>query len=195
MDKPRFFRWFRVIPLIFVIGISAVVLFVHLSQDKQIAKTFYPVPHAKIIKQASQKYGVDPYLVCAVIKCESNWNKDAKSQAGAVGLMQILPDTAQHIANKGLISPKTYPYQDLFNPRNNIEYGVAYLAYLQSQLSSRDEVVAAYNAGPGKVQEWKHGSDDPIHKNITYAETSIYLANVNQTYEIYKHLYPDGIDS
>lgn len=111
----------------------------------------------------SQKYGVDPALVHAVIKQESGGNQNAKSPVGAIGAMQLMPETA-----KGLgVDPNTL--------EGNIEGGTKYLSQLQKQFNGNNQLaVAAYNAGPGAVQ--KHGGIPP------YAETQNYVKKVEANY-------------
>lgn len=150
--------------------------------------THYP----EAVKVAAEDYGLDPALVCAVIKCESNWDEDVVSHAGAVGLMQVMPDTASHLAEMGLVDAGSYSPTDLTDPLVNIEYGCAYLAYLHESLSSTEEVVAAYNAGLGAVQGWL-ADGGSIPEDIEYAETRAYVERVMNTYEGYRESYPDGI--
>lgn len=150
--------------------------------------THYP----EAVKVAAEDYGLDPALVCAVIKCESNWDEDAVSHAGAIGLMQVMPDTASHLAEMGLVDAGSYSPTDLTDPLVNIEYGCAYLAYLHESLSSTEEVVAAYNAGLGAVQGWL-ADGGSIPEDIEYAETRAYVERVMNAYEGYRESYPDGI--
>ncbi len=166
--------------------------FVALAPAPMVRSTFYPVEYSAFIQSESQKYGVDPYLVCAVIKCESNWQADANSAAGAVGLMQLMPSTAQEMVRQGMVDADQYDYQKLTDPTTNMEFGIAYLGYLQQHLGSTDEVIAAYNAGLGSVSGWQSSGGD-ISSNITYAETANYLVRVNEAYGHYKDLYPMGI--
>lgn len=193
MNRPRFFRWYRVIPLIamFVLSVSTLVLYA--LRDSNTWKYFYPVKHEEIIVSACKRYDVDPYLVASVIKCESNWDEKAVSHAGAQGLMQMMSATAEHLAKTGAVSAKRFDPRRLSEPEVNIEYGVCYLSMLAKQFSSRDEVIAAYNAGPTQVSAWKKDNETPIQKSITFAETGAYVTSVNQTYECYKRLYPQGI--
>ena len=153
---------------------------------------FYPVEYSDVIEEASQRYGVDEYLICAIIKCESNWNADATSSAGAVGLMQLMPSTSESVANMGLVDSTTYDPDNLTDPETNIMYGTAYLSYLQSNLDTQDEVIAAYNAGLGSVTQWLSNGND-ISEQIQYAETASYLERVNNAYDRYAEYYPDGI--
>ena len=159
-----------------------------------VRSVFYPVEHADVIERASQRYGVDEYLICAVIKCESNWDEQAQSSAGAVGLMQLMPSTSEAVAKMGLVDSSAYPPDNLTDAETNIMYGTAYLSYLQKNLSSRDQVIAAYNAGLGSVSKWLANGDD-ISSQIQYSETASYLVRVNEAYDRYKQFYPDGIQS
>lgn len=154
---------------------------------------FYPISYSSAIEQSAEAHGVDPYLVCAVIKCESDWNASASSDAGAQGLMQLMPATAREVATMGLVKSSTYDPDNLTDPATNIEYGCAYLAYLSSQCDSNDEVIAAYNAGLGTVQTWKSGQPSSFADAITYPETRLYLTRVNEAYAHYRELYPNGI--
>lgn len=139
-----------------------------------------------------ERHGVDPDLACAVIKCESGWDEDAVSAAGAVGLMQVMPETAASLNSLGIVSKEEYDPVNLAVPEVNIEYGCAYLGYLQDHLSNVSEIVAAYNAGIGTVQGWLSGGGN-ISEEIEYTETRVYLERVRLAYEGYQRSYPDGI--
>ena len=106
--------------------------------------------------------------------------------------MQVMPDTASHLAEMGLVDAGSYSPTDLTDPLVNIEYGCAYLAYLHESLSSTEEVVAAYNAGLGAVQGWL-ADGGSIPEDIEYAETRAYVERVMNAYEGYRESYPDGI--
>lgn len=190
--RERFWRWYRLVPvaaLALTLALGGVSGLVPTSLMRQLV---YPVEHSALVKDAADRHGLDPLLVCAVIKCESGWDEDAISDAGAVGLMQVMPSTAQSLVDMGLVDEASYDLADLTNPEVNLEYGCTYLAYLEGNLSSLSEVVAAYNAGLGAVQEWvSDGSSLP--EGIEYAETSVYLERVLAAYEGYQQSYPDGI--
>ncbi|WP_077597634.1 lytic transglycosylase domain-containing protein [Olsenella urininfantis] len=194
MRRTSFFRWFRVLPILAMLAVCALTLFAQSAPASLLRNLLYPVEHAERIEAASARHGVDPYLVCAVIKCESNWNSDASSTAGALGLMQVMPETAEEVAGLGLVDRASFDPQRLTDPDTNIEYGVAYLGYLQRALSSQDEVIAAYNAGVGSVGDWLSGGGD-LSSSIRYAETAAYLARVKDAQARYEELYPRGISS
>ncbi len=117
-----------------------------------------------ILQQTAQKYGVDPTLVDNLAKVESAYRADAVSSAGAIGVMQLMPETAQEL---GVNNP--------YDPRENIEGGVKYLKNLLVKYNNTEQAVAAYNAGMGAVD--KYGGVPP------YAETREYVAKVLKTSE------------
>jgi soluble lytic murein transglycosylase-like protein len=119
---------------------------------------------ASIIERVSEKYGVDPSLVGALIKNESNFNSNAESHVGAQGLMQLMPSTA---ASLGVL--------DSFDPYQNIEGGVKYLSNLLDMYDGDVSMaLAAYNAGPGAVNSY--------HGIPPYQETQTYVQRVISTY-------------
>jgi soluble lytic murein transglycosylase-like protein len=111
--------------------------------------TVAPTPYNQIIHAASERYRLPPALIAGVIKCESNWKATAVSKAGARGLMQILPRTAR---SEFQIDP-----EDLWDPIVNIDVGTAYLRILANKYKGDSATtVAAYNAGPGRVDSGRH---------------------------------------
>ena len=123
------------------------------------------------IKRISAHYRVDPTLVTAVISTESNFNELAISRTGAMGLMQLMPDTATHLG-----------VDDPFDPKENIEGGVKYLRYLIERFDGNLELaIAAYNSGPGTVE--KFGAIPP------FGETRRYVKKVFDRYHGKKSMY------
>jgi len=117
-----------------------------------------------LVREAAERHRVDPALVRAVIETESNWNPGAMSRKGAVGLMQLIPTTAQR-----------FGANDAFNPKQNVDAGVRYLKMLLERYNGNlDLALAAYNAGEGAV--------DRAHGIPSYRETRNYVHKVQDAY-------------
>jgi soluble lytic murein transglycosylase len=134
-----------------------------------------PLRHEDIIRQQAAEKDLDPALLAGVIYAESKFT-DATSEAGAQGLMQITPDTAQHIAR--LSGATAFEIEDLSDPNINIRYGAYYLRYL---LDRYDEnivlALAAYNGGPGNVDQWLREGRTRV-RDIPFPETREYIKRV-----------------
>lgn len=190
----RFFRWYRVLPLTIMALLLALSVGIDYLPQDMVRGLFFPVTYAERIDDAAERYGVDTHLVAAVIRCESGWNDTAQSSAGAVGLMQIMPSTARDVSELGIVDTNRFDPNNLTDPATNIEYGTAYLSNLQSQLSTTDEVIAAYNAGLSTVQGWiSDPSAGGIPDAITYPETRHYVERVNEAMRQYEKYYPNGL--
>ena len=139
-------------------------------------------------KQDIVAYHDDWRLVLSLIKAESGFRTDATSNAGACGLMQILPSTAEFIAEKHDI--ESY---DLYNAQDNIRLGCLYLKYLEGRFSRLNTVLAAYNAGEGTVSDWlkneKYSSDGVSLRDIPYSETKKYVKKIEKYYKNYLRIY------
>lgn len=193
----RFWRWYRAVPMTLMAAMLVLSLTVDFLPTNLVRSLFFPVTYAERIDDASARHGVDAHLVAAVIRCESGWNETAQSGAGAVGLMQLMPDTARSIAEMGLVDTNQFDPNTLTDPATNIEYGTAYLSYLDSQLETTDEVIAAYNAGLGSVQQWQARAvaGGSFADAIAYPETRHYLDGVNEALRQYTKYYPDGMST
>jgi soluble lytic murein transglycosylase len=133
-----------------------------------------PLRHEDIIRQQARDKNLDPALVAAVIYRESKF-RDQTSAAGAKGLMQILPDTAQFIAKR--TGGTQFELRDLANPQVNISYGCWYLRYLLDRYGGNEvAAVAAYNAGHGHVDAW--GGSALTIADIRFPETKQYVQDV-----------------
>lgn len=128
------------------------------------------------IERSARRYDVNADLIAIIISLESAGRPGATSPAGAQGLMQVMPDTAQDIAGKFLLTP-TSQY-DIYDPATNIEFGTAYLAYLRNEFGRPDAdpaklvrlVAAGYNGGPGAANRLEQGRPGRSKENIDYAE-------------------------
>lgn len=135
---------------------------------------------------------VDPYLVSGIIREESLYNSEALSPVGAIGLMQLMPTTAQRVANR--IGLPSFKREDLFSGEMNIQLGVQYVNQLLGEYDGEViPVIAAYNAGPNAVQRWVkkngHREADEFVELISYKETRRYVKRVLTSYHVYHDLY------
>lgn len=158
-------------------------------------KRQYRLAYPAQVRESAAEFGLDPYLVAAVIHCESGNRAGAVSPKGAVGLMQIMPDTGAWIAQK--LSIANYDGAMLEDPSMNIRLGCWYLSYLLDRFGGvRSHALAAYNAGPGNLQKWLEDeaySQDGMLVDIPFSETSDYVERVERAYEKYKKLYRDAL--
>ncbi len=147
----------------------------------------FPRPYRETVEGS----GVDPALVYAVIRAESSYREDAESWAGAVGLMQVMPSTAEFVCEREGIE---FDPARLKEGEYNIVIGTRYLSYLMAKFSEVDTALAAYNAGEGTVANWlKDGdlsSDGATLTKIPYPETETYVKKVRKFKKIYEILYP-----
>ena len=153
----------------------------------------YPYDYRSYIETSAAQERLDPFLVAAVIKNESKFRSDAASDGGAVGLMQLMPQTAAWIAGR-LGEPFTEDY--LYDPALNIRYGAWYLAELLQEFRGNEILaLAAYNAGRGNVRDWMEryrwtDAFDEIDA-IPYPETRLYVRAVLEDRAQYKRLYEE----
>lgn len=139
----------------------------------------YPLKYKNYISTYAGEYGLDKTLVCSVINAESGFNKDAKSSKGAVGLMQIMPQTAVFIANE---LGEEYDYEKLYDPQTNIRYGCFYLNYLRERFVDETVYLASYNAGETAVNLWlgnnSYSRDGVTLDKIPYDVTRAYTNKI-----------------
>jgi soluble lytic murein transglycosylase len=136
----------------------------------------------------SNEYKVDKALLFSIAKAESNFNENAISKVGAIGVMQIMPSTAKYINEVYKLNIYNED-KDLFNPSININLGVLYVNYLFNKFNDYKNVICAYNAGETVVRLWL--KDDNLSKNntllkIPYKETFNYYEKVSFNYNYYK---------
>lgn len=180
------------IKYILLLGFTLAALFGIFTQKDKILKYFYPLPYSEHVYKYSKEYNLDPYLVYAAIRVESNFESDAKSSKGAKGLMQITDDTGQWAANKMKI--KNYNSEMLYQPQYNIMVGCWYIRNLIDQFDGNmTSALAAYNGGSGNVEKWlknkEYSSDGEKLDKIPFGETKRYVEKIKKDYNIYKSLY------
>lgn len=170
------------------------VILVIIILSKIIFKNYiFPLKYFDIVKSEAAKNNIDPYLVMAVIKTESNFDQNAISNKDAKGLMQIMDSTANDLQNKLNISNDQ---ANLFDEQINISLGCKYLSSLIKKYNGNYYLaVCAYNAGMGNVDKWlKNGliSEKLVqykNVNIPFKQTKDYLYKVINSYNIYRKLY------
>lgn len=142
-----------------------------------------PRKYETLVQKYSQIYNLDESLVYSIIRVESNFDPCAKSSAGAMGLMQIMPATAAGIA-KAL--GENIDSLDLFDAETNIKYGCSYLNYLFLKFQNLDAVICAYNAGEGNTRKWLNKNGLLTLDDIEFLETKNYLLKVKKYYAMYR---------
>ena len=147
---------------------------------------FYPLKYKALIEQYSSQFNVKNYVVASVICAESGFDKNAVSNKGAIGLMQLMPSTAEWLAEK---LGENFNDEKLYNPEFNLKLGTYYLSYLLQKFKNEDTAIIAYNAGEGVVSTWlkneQYSLDGKFVNDIPYQETKKYLAKVNRLKQIY----------
>lgn len=160
--------------------------------DKAVQEISLPLRHDDIIRQQARDKNLDPALIAGVIYVESRF-RDQTSHAGAKGLMQIMPATADYIAGKS--GGTEFVQGDLASPQINIAYGSWYLRYLLDRYHGNTILaLAAYNAGEGKVDEWwRHAADRGerfrVADHIPFPETRAYVGKVLDARRAYRREY------
>lgn len=156
-----------------------------------VKKYMFPIKYKSYIMQYSSEYELDPLLVLAVIKTESNFNDKAVSKKDAMGLMQVTKDTGTWVAEQ--LQVYDFKEEALLNPNINIQFGCWYLNDLNEEFKDLDLVLAAYNGGRGNVKKWlsskDYSHDGKILYNIPFKETDKYVKKVKLYYNVYKTLY------
>ena len=153
----------------------------------------YPFRFREEIVAAAREFELEPWHVAAVVRCESSFREQALSGAGAMGLMQIMPETGSWIAGK-LGEKDTYADENLYRPEFNLRYGCWYLHWLMERYhGDRTLVTAAYHAGQGTVDKWladgEVSADGQTLTTIPYDSTRVYVQRVLAACEKYRTMY------
>jgi soluble lytic murein transglycosylase len=181
--------------LVAVVGVTAIALVASGPVEKGFREITLPLRHEDIIRQQARDKDLDPALIAAVIYQESKF-RHRTSSAGAVGLMQILPETAHFIADKS--GGTRFTTEDLATPQINISYGSWYLRHLlQHYEGNKVLAIAAYNAGQTNVDEWvadAGGERSFDHQeDIPFPETRSYVAGVLEHEQEYRRHYAEEL--
>ncbi|MBQ0125470.1 MAG: lytic transglycosylase domain-containing protein [Clostridiales bacterium] len=183
--------------LIFFVILAAVVLaFSSDALSEIFGKIEYQRKYTEYVESAAEEFGVDENLIYAIIKAESNFDKDAFSVAGAVGLMQLVPDTYMKDIRTFLGIPGGE--EMLREPEVNIRAGTYYFSHWLNYFGSVRSALCAYNAGIGRTLAWLENTEmcdfdgELLVETIPYYETRMYISRVEYYYEMYSALYPSG---
>ena len=167
--------------LIFV-AVVGVGTWLILAPPDVVQRQRYPLEYRAIVKGHARNYRLEPALLAAVIYAESKFHADAVSASGAVGLMQLLPSTAEGIALH--TGGSNFQKSDLYNPEINVRYGAWYLRHLLDKYGDEQEALAAYNAGQNNVDRWLAAGS-----GIAFKETRAYVDRVEDLKRTYRDVW------
>ncbi len=171
-----------------VVGLAAIAALaiafgtIHYTQPAWYERLWHPLHYQEIVLGHAHNYRLDPALLAAVIYQESKFHADARSDRGAVGLMQLLPDTAKGIAER--TGGSRFQVSDLYDPEINVRYGAWYLRHLLDKYGSERVALAAYNAGQANVDSWRGRG-----LGVQFQETRDFVARVESLKKTYRHAY------
>ena len=165
-----------------VVVVGGFAVYVLESEPRWYERLRYPLRYEEIIKGHAENYGLEPQLLAAVIYQESKFDPDARSSSGAVGLMQLLPETGQGIADR--TGGNRWRPDDLLSPELNVRYGAWYLRHLLDKYHDESLALAAYNAGQTNVDKWRRSG-----VGIQFDETRHYVEGVQALKQMYSEAY------
>ena len=176
------------VTVLVIIALSIAIGFIYDAIMNAFENKEYPKKYEIVVTAASEKYGVPEEIIYAVIKTESDFDKNAVSEAGAYGLMQLMPETFTDMSGR-----KNPHVIILTDPSQNVDAGTKYLAYLYERYENWETVFAAYNAGLGNVDKWledsRYSSDGVTLNDIPFSETRNYVRKVTTAVSAYERLY------
>jgi soluble lytic murein transglycosylase len=181
-----------ILVILAVLLAAAAAAAVYITKPDLYARWLYPLDHSDLITRSAAQNSLDPALVAAIIFEESGFEDGIRSDAGAVGLMQLMPSTAVWIAGK--TGGADFTVADLGEPSINIAYGCWYLRYLIDRYGSSDLALAAYNGGTENTDQWladarSEGRDFNSDLDVPWTETREYISRVDKTRDIYQRAY------
>lgn len=167
---------------------SAISLASRIPHNEESREILYPLAYADEVAEASKENNIDPLLILSVMREESRFDPNARSIAGAIGLLQLMPETAFRLIKK--IPSRLKNADELYSPVTNIMIGSYYLKSLLQEFESLPLAIASYNAGESAVREWikkgGYSSVDEFIEDIPYDETKNYVKKVITSYFGYK---------
>ena len=173
----------RILAVVLVVGaLGGGFAYAYEAQPGWWVRLWYPLRYESILRGHARHYRLDPALLAAVIDQESKFRADVRSSSGAIGLMQLLPTTAEGIAVH--TGGSRFRVADLYNPEINVRYGAWYLRHLLDKYGDEKTALAAYNAGQENVDRWRAEG-----AGIAFAETRHYVAHVEELKRLYRRGY------
>lgn len=180
----------RSIVILSILALSVLIGFLFQIISDRIDKSNYPQKYSEFVEKYSEEYGVPEYIVYSTIKIESGFDSSAESSAGAIGLMQLMPETFRYLMAD---MQEDYKADLIYGPETNIRYGTYYLSKLYLKYRNWDTVFAAYNGGETNVDGWlkdpECSEDGKTLDRIPFPETDKYVAKINRAIETYIRLY------
>ena len=144
-------------------------------------RVLYPIAYTSQLVDLAGEHALDPALVAAVVRCESRFQAQAVSPRGAIGLMQIMPETGRWIAQQ--LEIHDFEVDRLYEPDLNLRLGTWYLRYLLDRFGAQNEALMAYNAGPQNAERWADGS------GTVFPETRAYVERVSRCVSVYRFYF------
>ena len=174
------------VALLALVVVAGAAAWVVTAEPEWYERARYPLRYEAIVRTHARNYGSTPPLLAAVIYQESKFDASARSSAGAIGLMQLLPDTARGIAAR--TGGDGFVVSDLYDPEINVRYGSWYLRNLLNQYDDEATALAAYNAGPGNVDRWRREG-----VGIRSPRRAHYVDRVQELQEVYARAYAEEL--
>jgi len=168
------------------LALAGFAVYVLETEPRWYERLRYPLRYEQIVVGHAENYELEPQLVAAVIYQESKFDARAVSASGAVGLMQLLPETGQGIADR--TGGNNWRPEDLRSPELNVRYGSWYLRHLLDKYGDEELALAAYNAGQSNVDRWREQG-----VGIQFDETRHYVERVQALKEVYARAYPSEL--
>ncbi len=176
--------------VVFLAAVAVGFFYVEDTKPSWYARLRYPLEYEHIVRGHARQYDLDAALLAAVIYRESKFDANARSSSGAIGLMQLLPETAEGIAQ--YTGGSRFEVGDLYDPEINVRYGSLYLRRLLRKYEDERLALAAYNAGQANVDGWiAEGREE-----IPFPETREFVDNVLEARDVYARAYASelGLD-
>lgn len=185
-----------IIAFIFILVILLTGAFLYPIIEEKVLKTIYPIKYEEIVNQYAAQYSVEPAMIYAVIKTESNFKSEAKSNKDAYGLMQITEETLWWLITKTPEDDSKTEFEHLAEPDTNIRFGTLLLKLNFETYGDEATAICAYNAGRGSVNRWlvdsRYSADGKKLDNIPFAESKNFVKKVLTARGQYKKLYFSG---